>query len=452
MLLERAASLGVTGLDDLLTLPTIVGHTGHQLSLTNSLPRCPGVYLFRDVEAGCSTSARPATCGRGSAPTSPVTPGGRSASCCGTQAIDHFRCATTLEAAVREVRLIHEHEPRFNRQGTTWQRCPTSSSRSAGRTHGSRWYRWPATTRSTWARWRRPGGKRVAEAIETVIPLRRCSATPAKSPRRHRARRPSWACPPARARVGSPRRPTPRSWPQAVHGLRHDPGAARTARRSHAPARGRAALRGGHRRAERATALAQALRRQRRFGAPWGRPGDRRGRRGRRAELRHGRLQRAWGVGGPVQTDAPCRSTTLSPRANPGPGPSRPSRPSPPWRCRVSWPTSSPAWRPGSTPRPARCACSAPSTGWRRRSPACRPSPPDEAPTPAAPNEAEQPRPRSSPLGQTAHGRNSHKVDVRLRQKGTHHARSSRFDVEPLLFGSRSPRGSALGERAGWPP
>jgi hypothetical protein len=39
-----------------------------------------------------------------------------------------------------------------------------------------------------------------------------------------------------------------------------------------------------------------------------------------------------------------------------------------------------------------------------------------------------------------------------LRQKGTHHARSSRFDVEPLLFGSRSPRGSALGERAGWPP
>ena len=49
-LLERAGSLGVLGLDDLLELPTIRAHPqGGKLRLTASLPRRPGVYLFRGL-------------------------------------------------------------------------------------------------------------------------------------------------------------------------------------------------------------------------------------------------------------------------------------------------------------------------------------------------------------------------------------------------------------------
>jgi DNA polymerase III subunit epsilon len=47
-LLERAGSLGVLGLDDLLELPTIRAHPQvNKLRLTAKLPRQPGVYLFR---------------------------------------------------------------------------------------------------------------------------------------------------------------------------------------------------------------------------------------------------------------------------------------------------------------------------------------------------------------------------------------------------------------------
>ena len=48
-LLERAGSIGVTHLDDLLNLPTIKGARAiGKLSLTESLPRRAGVYTFRD--------------------------------------------------------------------------------------------------------------------------------------------------------------------------------------------------------------------------------------------------------------------------------------------------------------------------------------------------------------------------------------------------------------------
>ena len=49
VLLERAARLGVLGLDDLLGLPKIDRHPqAAKLKLTNQLPRRPGVYVFRD--------------------------------------------------------------------------------------------------------------------------------------------------------------------------------------------------------------------------------------------------------------------------------------------------------------------------------------------------------------------------------------------------------------------
>ena len=48
-LLERAGTMGVLGLDDLMALPKLEAHPqAHKLALTNELPRTPGVYLFRD--------------------------------------------------------------------------------------------------------------------------------------------------------------------------------------------------------------------------------------------------------------------------------------------------------------------------------------------------------------------------------------------------------------------
>jgi DNA polymerase-3 subunit epsilon len=224
-----------------------------------------------------------------------------------TQAIDHFRCATTLEAAVREVRLIHEHEPRFNRQGTTWQRYPylkltlnepypRLSVVRVARDDGALYLGPLASTRVA---------KRVAEAIETVVPLRRCSATPARSPRE---------APCSSAQLGVSTCPcsggiTPAAYAEivakAVHGLRHDPALlleplADRMRELAAEQRFEEATDVR----ERATALAQALRRQRRFDALMGA--------GRvivevdgagGAELRHGRLQRAWGAGDDDQAD-----------------------------------------------------------------------------------------------------------------------------------------------------
>ena len=49
-LLERAGTLGVLGLDDLVALPTIGAHPQFgKLTMTRGLPRRPGVYIFRDA-------------------------------------------------------------------------------------------------------------------------------------------------------------------------------------------------------------------------------------------------------------------------------------------------------------------------------------------------------------------------------------------------------------------
>ncbi len=50
LLIERASGWGVTGLDDLVALPTVAGHPQwKKLALTKSLPRAPGVYFFKDA-------------------------------------------------------------------------------------------------------------------------------------------------------------------------------------------------------------------------------------------------------------------------------------------------------------------------------------------------------------------------------------------------------------------
>lgn len=117
-LLERAGSLGVTNLDDLLQLPTAKGSAHYsKIGLTDQLPRRPGVYLFKDRDG------RVIYVGKASNLRTRVRQyfyGDTRRSVANMMkeldSIDHLVCESTLEAEVAEVRLIHAHRPRHNRR------------------------------------------------------------------------------------------------------------------------------------------------------------------------------------------------------------------------------------------------------------------------------------------------------------------------------------------------
>ncbi len=117
-LLERAGSLGVTNLDDLLQLPKARGSAHYsKIALTNHLPRRPGVYLFRDrhgnpIYVGKATNLR--------ARVRQYFYGDQRRIIGNLMreldTVDHIVCPTPLEAEVTELRLIHAHRPRYNRR------------------------------------------------------------------------------------------------------------------------------------------------------------------------------------------------------------------------------------------------------------------------------------------------------------------------------------------------
>jgi DNA polymerase III subunit epsilon len=117
-LLERAAAFGVLGLDDLLALPSMRAHpSAAKLALTATLPRLPGVYLFRDRDGrvlyvGKATNLRARVRSYFSTEDRRKVPQLLRE----TVRIEHRVCRGPLEAAVRELRLIQRLEPRFNRE------------------------------------------------------------------------------------------------------------------------------------------------------------------------------------------------------------------------------------------------------------------------------------------------------------------------------------------------
>jgi DNA polymerase-3 subunit epsilon len=117
-LLERAGSLGVTNLDDLLQLPTARGSAHYsKIRLTDGLPRRPGVYIFKDrndtpIYVGKASNLR--------ARVRQYFYGDTRRSIANLMkeldTVEHLVCDTVLEAEVTELRLIHAHRPRHNRR------------------------------------------------------------------------------------------------------------------------------------------------------------------------------------------------------------------------------------------------------------------------------------------------------------------------------------------------
>ncbi|NNE11917.1 MAG: DEDD exonuclease domain-containing protein [Ilumatobacter sp.] len=178
LLLERAAGLGVLGLDDLVTLAKLAGHPqARKLTMTSKLPRTPGVYLFcgnRDevLYVGKATNLRQRVRSYfGREDRRRIGPMLRE-----MQRISHLELADPLSAEVVETRLIARMLPRYNRAGTRsdkycyvkldvdtpWPRLSVVKVPAATGDHLG-----PLPSRST--------ANLVVEAIQSAVPLRRCS-------------------------------------------------------------------------------------------------------------------------------------------------------------------------------------------------------------------------------------------------------------------------------------
>ena len=167
------------GLDDLIGLPTMGAHPqAGKLKLTVRLPRGPGVYLFRDARR------RPLYVGKAANLRARVrsyfsTDDRRKIGPLlrETASLDHVVCHHALEATVIERRLIRRLAPRYNRQGrrpastflkfTLAEAFPRLSVARTKSDDGGL-YLGPLPTPRV--------AKLAAEAIESVIPIRRCAA------------------------------------------------------------------------------------------------------------------------------------------------------------------------------------------------------------------------------------------------------------------------------------
>ena len=118
-LLERLGNLGVRSLEELQTFNGLVpASVRRKRHLAEGLPEGPGVYIFRD------SRGKPLYIGRSRNVRTRVRqyfvasePRARMAEMVGiAESVDAIACAHPLEAEVRELRLIAEHKPRYNRR------------------------------------------------------------------------------------------------------------------------------------------------------------------------------------------------------------------------------------------------------------------------------------------------------------------------------------------------
>ena len=184
LLIERATGLGVIGVDDLLSLAKLAGHPqAAKLTMTSTLPRTPGVYLFcgpRDevLYVGKATNLRQRVRSYfGRDDRRRIGPMLRE-----MQQVRHLELADPLTAEIVESRLIARMLPRYNRAGTRvdkycYVRLDTDAAwprltvvKDAGRT-GEHLGPLPSRTMANL----------VVEALQSALPLRRCATRLAAS-------------------------------------------------------------------------------------------------------------------------------------------------------------------------------------------------------------------------------------------------------------------------------
>ena len=179
LLIERAAGLGVLGLDDLVGLAKLAGHPqAGKLKMTADLPRTPGVYMFRGqrdevLYVGKATNLRQRVRSYfGSEDRRKVGPMLRE-----TQSVTHLDLPDALTAEVIESRLIATMLPRYNHAGTRvdkycfvkldvdspWPRLSVVKNPGTKGVHLG-----PLPSRTM--------AHLVVEAIQSALPLRRCTA------------------------------------------------------------------------------------------------------------------------------------------------------------------------------------------------------------------------------------------------------------------------------------
>ncbi len=184
-LFERLGNLGVTTLEDLHGFSRKVSPAQRRKRhLADDLPTGPGVYIFRDsagraLYVGTSRSVRARVRSYFTASEPRKRMAGMVAA---ADRVDAIACAHTLEAQVREVRLIAEHKPPYNRRSRHPERAvylkitdepyPRLSRVRAVRDDGT--YLGPFTSGAA--------ADLAAAAIHEAIPLRQC--TTRLSPRR----------------------------------------------------------------------------------------------------------------------------------------------------------------------------------------------------------------------------------------------------------------------------
>jgi DNA polymerase-3 subunit epsilon len=185
-LMERLGGLGVHTLEELSTYSAKVSTAQRRKRhLAEGLPHAPGVYLFRDERSqvlyvGTSRDLRTRVRSYFTASETRSRIGEMVAI---AESVSGIECATPLEAEVRELRLIAEHKPKYNRRS----RFPEKTT-------------YVKLTREPWPRlslvkrvlddgadYVGPfGSKRTAEkclaALHETFPLRQCSQRIARHP------------------------------------------------------------------------------------------------------------------------------------------------------------------------------------------------------------------------------------------------------------------------------
>ncbi|PZR53794.1 DEDD exnuclease domain-containing protein [Xylanimonas oleitrophica] len=177
-LLDRLGATGVTHLEDLAgaadPVPPDVRKKRH---LADGLPEAPGVYLFRGpgdevLYVGTSTNIRKRVRSYFTAAEKRrrITEMVRIA-----HAVTPVVCATPLEAAVRELRLIAQHEPRYNRRSKhperqTWVRLTDEAYPRLSVVRDVR-----AGTPHIGPFSSRRSAQEAVEALHDALPLRQCT-------------------------------------------------------------------------------------------------------------------------------------------------------------------------------------------------------------------------------------------------------------------------------------